>query len=301
MVAGALPSEVVQERFRPVVAKFTGWAEGDPDVRSALVVGSQARAAEPADAWSDLDLVLFVNEPRALLDFSEWVNAFGRVVLTFVEPTAVGGSRERRVLYAGGLDVDFAIFPAVAVGLLSESPEARAVLRRGYEVILDKDHVWRERISLPAREDRSPLPDAEAFQATFNDFWYHVLWAAKKARRGELWTAKGCCDGYLKRLLLRMVEWRVLLDSGQPVDVWHDGRFLDRWAPPEFRRELPSAFARYDRRDIARALESTARLFSETARLVSRKLGCVYPQKAEAEVRKLVVRTLDESPRGARP
>ena len=51
-----------------------------------------------------------------------------------------------------------------------------------------------------------PPTEQECLEA-INDFWYHALWTAKKLRRGELLSAKGCCDGHLKELLLRMTAW----------------------------------------------------------------------------------------------
>ena len=41
------------------------WAEERPDVRAALLVGSRARTAEPADEWSDYDFGLLLVDPQA--------------------------------------------------------------------------------------------------------------------------------------------------------------------------------------------------------------------------------------------
>lgn len=40
-------------------ASIVVWAGGRADVRAVVVVGSRARSLHPADAWSDLDLILF--------------------------------------------------------------------------------------------------------------------------------------------------------------------------------------------------------------------------------------------------
>jgi aminoglycoside 6-adenylyltransferase len=68
-------------------------------VRAVLLVGSRARTDTPADVWSDVDLALVVDEPDRYLREERWVEAFGKPVLTFLEPTAVGRAFERRVLY----------------------------------------------------------------------------------------------------------------------------------------------------------------------------------------------------------
>jgi len=81
-----------------------------------------------------------------------------------------------------------------------------------------------------------------------------------------------------------MVEARVVAESKGRVDTWHDGRFLERWAPPDVLVRLPVTFACFDREDVARALDETGRLFSEEARRVSRESGFTYPADVESSV-----------------
>jgi aminoglycoside 6-adenylyltransferase len=88
------------------------WAAERPDVRAAILLGSQARRDTPADPASDVDVTLFVDEPASYLDDATWIRHFGEPLLSFREPTAVGGFEEQRVLFRDGLEVDFAIVPA---------------------------------------------------------------------------------------------------------------------------------------------------------------------------------------------
>src|SRR5690606_24449708 len=88
------------------------WAAARPDIQALAVVGSYARADHPADPWSDLDLVLFVDDPIPYLESAGWLEAIAPPRITFTEPTALGIGRERRVLFEGGLDVDFTLLPA---------------------------------------------------------------------------------------------------------------------------------------------------------------------------------------------
>jgi len=284
--------------YGSIVEKFRTWAENDSGVRAALIVGSQARTDVPADEWSDLDVVIFHTEPARLIGSTDWFQPFGTVVLSMVESTAVGGSLERRVIYSDGKDVDFAIFPSIAARFLTVSPEGSSVLRRGFEILLDKDHQLGElRAQSESKMPEPPrFPTEEEFRANVSDFFYHLLWAAKKLRRGELWTAKMGCDGYLKRLLVRMIEWSTVATATTAVDVWHDGRFLDRWSPPEVKSRLPATFAAYESRDISRALGETGRLYSQLAIQVAKRFGWSYPTEAEDAIWGLVHRTLKDLP-----
>ncbi|HZC74338.1 MAG TPA: aminoglycoside 6-adenylyltransferase, partial [Gaiellaceae bacterium] len=94
------------------LGRVAEWAASRPDVRAAVLVGSQARSETPADEYSDVDIGLFADEPALLLEDRSWLRTFGEPVLSFLEPTAVGGQLERRVLFDDGLEVDFSIFPA---------------------------------------------------------------------------------------------------------------------------------------------------------------------------------------------
>lgn len=284
--------------YGSIVDRFREWADNDPGVRGALIVGSQARTEEPADQWSDLDIAIFHADPAQLIASTDWFQPFGSVVLSMVEATAVGGSRERRVLYSDGRDVDFAIFPSAAIPFLTTSAEGRSVLGRGFVVLVDKDRKLAQLQSVGGGvvPESVGLASEAEFQSDLSDFLYHILWVAKKLRRGEIWSAKMGCDGYLKLLLVRMIEWNTLTRESAKVDVWHNGRFLDKWAPVDVRARLAATFARYDARDLARALTETTRLYSDLARQFAGNLGFAYPSEAEGKVRKLVDRTLSDLP-----
>ena len=93
--------------YEQLIARFVKWAEAQSDIGTAVVIGSRARIAHPADEWSDLDVVVTVDEPERYLFETDWLENIGNPWVTFVEGT--GDERERRVLFEGGLDVDFAL------------------------------------------------------------------------------------------------------------------------------------------------------------------------------------------------
>jgi aminoglycoside 6-adenylyltransferase len=57
------------------------------------------------------------------------------------------------------------------------------------------------------------------------------------------------------------------------VDTWHGGRFLERWADPGALAALERAFARYDLRDVARALWETIDLWQGLEEETASRLG----------------------------
>lgn len=288
------------ERTTPGYAELTerivAWAQQDPDVRAALVIGSRARADHPADQWSDLDVLLFVRDIQPYVETDAWVRALGPVWLTFVEPTPAGDGWERRVLYAGGLDVDFALNPAQWLAHMAAqgvAPEIADVIRRGIRVLVDKDGNLAAILRLPIPADapfRQPAV-SEVTQAV-SDFWYHSLWSAKHLRRGELWWAKAGCDIKLKGLLQQMLEWHAHALRGAAYDTWLRGRFLEEWADPRAVAELSRAFAHYDQHDLGRALWATMNLFRWLAVETTDRWQYPYPTDADRAVTGLVGRLL---------
>jgi len=211
-------------RVDELLSDLRAWAAARPDVRAALLIGSQARADTPADEWSDVDLALFVDDPRRYADDAAWVARFGTAELTFVEPTAVAGQVERRVLYSDGLEVDFALMPAAGLPAVLADPDATSVIARGYVVLHDEIGLG----DALAEVHVVPAPETDV-TGLVQDFWYHALWTAKKHRRGESITARDCLECVLKPRLVALAREQTRRRD-PAADTWHRDRFVERWA-----------------------------------------------------------------------
>ena len=82
----------------------------------------------------------------------------------------------------------------------------------------------------------------------------------------------------MKNHLLRMIEVYRYKTAG--VDVWHAGRFIEKWAGEEILAELKNCFAHYEKEDVKRALLATSRLFEKVSRELAEAKGFSYPEKA---------------------
>jgi aminoglycoside 6-adenylyltransferase len=288
----------ISQGYEQLIQNFVRWAQGQEDIRLALVLGSRARRDHPADAWSDLDILMVARDIHPYIYGAEWINHVGKHWLTFIEESGDGRTMERRALFDGGLDVDFAMLPVEFLqGLAKNGPDAGIadIFHRGVRLLLDKDNVLPDTptstsgsstttstsgssIALLAAAWQPPQPPSEAeFLNAANDFWYHTLWTAKHVRRGELWWGKSCCDGYLKNLLRQMLEWQARAARGAEHDTWLRGRFLEEWADPEAVQQLSAAFAHYDKADIWRALAVTMDIFRRVSLDAAQRLGYAYP------------------------
>ena len=285
------------DTFEALFERLIAWAKTQPDIRLVLLVGSRARTETPADEWSDADIVIMSTDPDRFLTATDWLGEFATPLLTFLEPTATGTGEERRVLFAGGLDVDFTPIPVSYVEQIAATgwpPETAVVVARGMRVLLDKDDLFATIAHQVLEFPEAAPPAQQQFLNLVNDFWYHAVWVAKKLRRGELWIARSCLDCYMKGQLRTMLEWHARATHGWSYDTWHDGRFLDRWADPRAVAELPGVFARYDVDDVRRALFATMRLFRWLASETAERLGYADATPAATHATAIVTQVLPE-------
>ena len=265
------------DRFMSIKEKLLALAKEDEDIKAIVLIGSSTRNTVKADEYSDLDVVIATEKPEGWL-YGDCPEKLGSVKISFVEPT-LGGGKERRMLYDGSLDVDMIVFTPDQFEKAIREGVASWVMNRGYEIMYDAEGfsvLLEENIS----HDLKPTDLLEPeFNNMVNDFFFHTVWASKKILRGELWTAKMCIDAYLKNYLLRMIEMYSV--SRYQVDVWHDGRFLDRWAEKEILSDLKKCFAHYDREDMLSALSATLNLFCRLAGQTAEMKEYKYPIEAE--------------------
>lgn len=284
------------------------WARLRGDVRAAAVIGSRARSLKPADRWSDVDILILATNPRRYLSDVSWLQTLGNPWLTYVEPLPAGGGRgERRVLFPGALEVDFAIlasreFRAARLllpvarrmpGLLPASVRTglvsmQDVLARGIRVLVDKDGILSRLASGSLDVPAWVPPSLDVFLEEVSRFWHGPVWTAKHLRRGELWRAKDACDNRMKTPLLRMIEWHARVTKGSECETWTLGRFIEEWADPRVIEQLSRTFAHYDEEDVWHALLETMDLFRRVAQETANGLGFRYPQALDREVTRWV-------------
>ncbi|MGD9092112.1 MAG: aminoglycoside 6-adenylyltransferase [Anaerolineales bacterium] len=271
--------------YEKLINRFIEWARVEDNIRVAIVIGSRARVDDhPADEWSDLDVLIFAYDPEPYWATAGWLRYIGNPWLTFLEPTPDGGGNERRVLFEGGLDVDFVPESIAVLEAMFDQgfpKDVADIFRRGVRVLVDKDRYSGRFQDIKIDPPGYSPPTEKEYLNLVNDFWYHTVWTGKHLRRGEIWWAKSGCDGYLKQLLRQMMEWHTRATKGEEVDTWMRGRFLEQWADPRVVKALPMIFAHYDEEDVWRALMATMELFHWLAFETADLLGYDYPAAGE--------------------
>jgi aminoglycoside 6-adenylyltransferase len=276
-----------------IINKLVEWATRHEDIRALVLIGSRARSSDPADKWSDLDVLVIAQDISVYVQTADWICAFGTPLLTFTE-TAFDGSVERRVLYEGFMDVDFALSDPDGFRRELALDAVRAIFRRGYRVLLDKDG-WQDLIQEQCGAPQDHALSRDEIANEIHDYWYHCIWLTKKVQRGELWTAVRCLNGYMQAKLLRMIEISSRLAGGDGVDTWHNGRFLEKWADPAIIERLQGCFADYDLSALKRALGQHMDLYHDLAWGVAAKLDIPYPHEERQQIIEWIDKTMENT------
>lgn len=264
------------DRYTDIKEKLIECAKKDEDIKAVIAIGSSTRDEVKADEYSDLDLII-VSEDVNRWYSGEYPKLLGNVNISFIEPT-LGGGKERRCIYDEDRDVDMIIFTQAQFEEALKTGVAGWVMNRGYDVLYDAIEIKKDVEINVVKGHSVPNITEDEFENMVNDFYFHNIWAGKKLLRGELWSAKMCVDAYLKNYLLKAIELYCSEIEGK--DVWHDGRFIDKWAGEHIIDELSKCFAHYEKSDVLKALKSTNSLFEEITRKYAAKKGYIYPDMA---------------------
>ena len=283
----------MNDRYQELEHRFIAWAETQPDIRAAIVMGSRARLDHPVDKYSDLDIIVAAINPDHYLNRSDWLEQIAPVWISLLSRTA-GGEPERLTLFESGFFVDFVFIPP---DMLRQAAEAGIIpdgFKRGARAILDKDGLAAR--TIPATFVR-PIylpPSAAEYGATVDTFWYAAIYVAKQLCREDLWLVK-VRHGNLLELLMRIIEWHAHAVYGPERDTWHMGRFAREWADPRAVQALNGVFAHFDAADSWRALFATLDTFRWLAQETAGRLGFDYPQRTDTRVTQLIQQMADNA------
>ncbi|MDQ1353497.1 MAG: aminoglycoside 6-adenylyltransferase [Acidobacteriota bacterium] len=268
--------------YKTLIDRFLTWAQTCPDIRAAIIMGSQARQDHAADQWSDLDIMVYAANSQRYHLQTDWLENIGAVWISIVEATGKGDPLIR-VLFEDGYNIDFFIYSDEYLKKLAADNLYPRTFHRGAQVILDKDGSAQKII--PPYFDPIPLrpPTREEFREVVDYYWYFTLYIARKILRGELWLAHSW-DAKVKDHLLKMLQWHARALNGWDYDTWYFGHFLEEWADPRAVKDLEKVFAHYDKDDGKKALLASMDLFRWVARETARQFAYPYPQAIDEKV-----------------
>jgi hypothetical protein len=262
----------------PWIGKVSTWAAGRPDIKALVQIGSRVQLGAPVDALSDYDFHLVTSDPGRYRN-----GAFAREispVWAVSSERAFGGVTKVAAVYENALEADFVVIGSLGLrvafaalgrpstrilwpGRLKKGiDDLRIVAAPGWKMIKGGAE-WQARYSrlLPLKD---PMTMAE-FQALFREFWTQLVWAAKKAERGEGIASQRAVHRHLVENLLRMAQEEALL-AGNPARPF--GRRAESWLKPAI-AEAIAAGTRPDRKSLESAISLIATAFDGASAAVA--------------------------------
>lgn len=268
--------------YHEFVEQFSTAGQKRADIKAAYVIGSQARKKHPADQWSDLDILMYTDDPGYYLKTPEFLQQLGDIWSSFTTKT-LGGDMERLTLFAGGYQVDLVVKSSGEYEQQITSEKVPWLFKRGAELILD--NVGNANQLLPKEEvlpEKLPLNEMTLTEVN-QMFWFVTMYISKQLLREESWSAKARDMDY-KNILLQMIEWYEQCLHGSDYDTWHGGRFLKVWAEPDVYEELFGIFGRFDLADSWSALEHSIKLFIRLNDYIQKETGIQIEQDLQLNV-----------------
>jgi aminoglycoside 6-adenylyltransferase len=240
---------------------LVGWATREENIRAVVLTGSTARGA--TDAYSDLDIELYVVDAAPLLLHEDWYRQFGTVLV--VEALENEDWYPSRLVYYAGGKIDFTIIP---LSVLERAME----YDRPFQVVLDKDGRQNafHAISAPSAV---PPSEAEFLECVH---WFYaavIMWAKQRIRQDPF--AATLRDRDSKDQLVRMVEWDHRARKGWDYDTWYRGVHLREWADPELLSAIEATWGSVDPEDARRAILASLDLFGLMSTRTARSLGYI--------------------------
>jgi aminoglycoside 6-adenylyltransferase len=294
----------------PVLRRLIEWAEARPAVRAVLLTSTRAVPGAAVDRLSDYDVILVARDVRPFFDDRRWIEEFGTVLVAYWDPQPVTeldgfpqGDGIAQVLnvvqYAGGLKIDFTVWPVELLDAIVAAGTLPHELDAGYRVLLDKDRLA-ERLRAPTYSAYLPSPPtAAAFQVHINDFLSDAPYVAKCLWRDELLPAKWCLDyDMIHVYLLPVLQWRAAIDEGWSRPAGSLGKGLKKRLPPDIWAELEQCYAGAVIEANWEALLRTMALFRRVALEVGAHFGYPYPEEQHRHVLEYVLHIRDGAPEG---
>lgn len=158
----------------------------DSDVLALAVFGSYLQP-ERLDLWSDLDLLLVV-EDEALGRFFpalDWLKPLGSIYAH--EQSSSTLRHTTRVCFDDLRRIDVVIATVSGLAHVEEWP--RAPFWKGLRVLFGRSAVVERILSRTFAEPELRLPSADQFQAIANQFWFKGVMAVSKVARNDLLIA----------------------------------------------------------------------------------------------------------------
>lgn len=256
------------------------YAANDARVRVVGMEGSRTNPHAVRDAFQDYDITYIVTDMPSFKADDGWLDVFGRRLITQkpeameLFPPELGNWFSYLMLFEDGARIDLTLCPLEELELYLRGDGL-------LKILLDKDGRVR---NPPEPDDRGyhvQKPSAAFFDDCCNDYWYVSTYVARGLCRGELLFAAEHLNSLMRPGLLRMISWKVGIETNFSLSVGKSYKYLDQFISEELWRSLLSTFRMGSSLEMWESMMGCHALFRRASRYVSQSLGYPYPDYDE--------------------
>ncbi len=286
-----------QQAYDRLLLSIRHWATTNETVIAILVVGSRAARDSTLDAFSDLDLILFVENSSSLINQSSWFEDIGRMWLSNLTQTGKGHP-EWVVLFSVGLKVDFIIVEANKSDQLEEiinESGYQFVLARGFTISYKRNSILLSAEHFELEQSEISIPASIiGFKNSIDEALLICYQVTRHAVRNDLWRASQAL-AELRSKLLVLIEWQSKKAGAGEHKIWYEGRNIVQWADPIIVSDLPALFPGFSQQHLLHSVQATLDIVRYLATSIEESTGENLLTSGRRKVMNMIVTICERS------
>jgi len=250
-------------------------AKRDERVRILTLEGSRTNINIPKDEFQDYDITFFVTDMKSYISNDDWLNQFGNIIMMQKpEDMELFPPEEKGFSYLMLFDdynkIDLTLLPLEDLDDYLKGDKLKKVL-------LDKDCRIKRDIVPTDVDYHVRKPTAREYDDCCNEFWNVTLYVVKGLCRREILFAIDHLNKILRPELLRMMSWKVGIETGFALSLGKNYKFLDKYIPEDLWNRLLSTYRMDSCENVWKSLLTCHELFREVSKEVAKILNFTYP------------------------
>ncbi|WP_163538596.1 aminoglycoside 6-adenylyltransferase [Gracilibacillus sp. YIM 98692] len=256
------------------------FAKEDERIRVVGMNGSRVNQNVPRDDFQDYDIVYVVTDMLSFIEDDKWIDYFGeRIILQKPEamslyPAELGNWFSYLMLLEDDIRLDLMLIPLEELDFYLNDDSLT-------EILLDKDQRVNQTLSPSDRDYHVKKPSNTCFDDCCNEFWWVCTYVAKGLCRNELIYANDHFEKIVREELLRMLAWKVGIETNFSVSVGKSYKYLVEFVDEKVWEQIISTYKLDTIAACWQSLFTAQQLFRVLSSNVAKQHGYAYPEYDE--------------------
>ena len=263
-------------------------ASGNNNIRAVILNGSRANKNIKSDDFQDYDIVYVVDELKGFESRPTWIDVFGeRIILQMPNSMKIdeddSETEEDEITYL----MLFKDFNRIDLKLV----EVKNILNYKdslSKILLDKDHLFKERLG-PSEEDYMiKEPSQKEFLDCCNEFWWVSTYVIKGLARDEPIYAKEMLENPVRKMFMKMLSWYVGATKGFEINLGNCNRFFKEYVSSALWKRILRTYPDSEIINIWNSLMEMISVFHELGLEVAKETGLNYKIEESINVKEYI-------------